>query len=338
LSQVNKVSGQPGKYRIDITIHPRYVNENCTACGDCEKVCPIEIPDDFNYGLSHTRAIYLPYPMCFPKLYVIAPAFARDERMKTCQDACKYNAIDLNMSANNVVLEASTIIWTTGWTPYDATKIDNLGFGQIPDVITNVMVERLAAPDGPTAGKILRPSDGSEISSIAFVQCAGSRDENHLPYCSGVCCLASMKQATYIRNNYKEADIHIFYIDIRAFGRNEDFYTQLQADPKIHFHRGKAAKVQVTENRKIELTAEDTLTGKLQKVIVDMVVLATGMVPNLFKPAEIPNLKTDPNGFLCSNEGIFTAGVCANPVDVASCVQDATNAVIKSLQFMNGGR
>ena len=121
------------------------------------------------------------------------------------KDACPYDAIDLDMSAKTFDLKVGSIVWATGWKPYDAGKLDTYGFGQYPDVITNVMMERLAAFSGPTGGKIVRPSDGQPPKTVAFIQCAGSRDENHLPFCSGICCLASMKQATYVREQYPDA-------------------------------------------------------------------------------------------------------------------------------------
>ena len=134
-------------------------------------------------------------------------------------------AIDLDMAAKTENFQVGAIVWATGWEPYDATKIDNLGFGQYPNVITNMMMERLASANGPTKGKITRPSDNKEPESIAFVQCAGSRDENYLPYCSYICCMASLKQTTYIRDRYPDAKIYIFYIDVRAPGqRYEKFY------------------------------------------------------------------------------------------------------------------
>ena len=117
------------------------------------------------------------------------------------------------MQAETINLKVGAIVWATGWEPYDAAKIDNLGFGQYPNIITNMMMERLAAPNGPTKGKIIRPSDNKEPESIAFVQCAGSRDENYLPYCSYICCMASLKQTTYIRERYPDAKVYIFYID-----------------------------------------------------------------------------------------------------------------------------
>ena len=135
-------------------------------------------------------------------------------------------------------MKVGSIILATGWKPYDATKIDNLGFGKYPNVITNIIMERLASTDGPTGGKIIRPSDGKELNTIAFIQCAGSRDENHLPYCSSVCCLGSLKQVTYIKEKYPDAQVFIFYIDIRAIGYLEDFYRRVQGYTNLSLIKG----------------------------------------------------------------------------------------------------
>ncbi|UCC44772.1 MAG: CoB--CoM heterodisulfide reductase iron-sulfur subunit A family protein, partial [Candidatus Zixiibacteriota bacterium] len=224
LAEVEKVSGEPGAYEIQIMLSPRFVNAKCTACGECEKVCEIERDSVFDYGLRKTKAIYLPHTMAFPQRYLVDPGFAGDDRMKKCVEACEYDAIDLDMKPRTITAKVGAIVWATGWRPYDATRLDNLGFGQYDNVISNVMMERYASVTGPTEGKIVRPSDGKEVAKIGFVQCAGSRDDNHLPYCSSVCCLASMKQARYIRAQYPDAEIHLFYIDVRSPGRMEDFY------------------------------------------------------------------------------------------------------------------
>lgn len=334
LAEVGKISGTPGNFDVQVKLHPRYVNEKCTACGDCEKACEVERDDDFNYGLSRTKAIYLPHLMAYPVRYVIDPKYVKDPSMKKVVESCKYGAIDLDMKTQEVTLKVGSIVWATGWKPYDATKIDNLGFGKYKNVVTNVIMERLASENGPTGGKIVRPSDRKEIKSIGFVQCAGSRDENHLPYCSSICCLASMKQATYIRAQYPEAEIHMFYIDVRSPGRMEDFYVKVQQDQKFHFHRGKVGNLtEVSGSGNIVLEAENTLTGVITKTEVDMAVLAVGMVPNTVdEHFSIPVMR-DPYGFIVSdgNSGIVGAGAVLRPCDVASSVQQATGAAMQAI-------
>lgn len=334
LAEVEKVTGSVGNYEATIKLTPRYVNEKCTACDECAKVCEIERDNDFNYGMDKTKAIYLPHLMAYPFRYVVDPQYAKDERMKKCVEACQYDAIDLDMQPQTITAKVGAIVWATGWKPYDAGKIENLGFGKIPNVITNVMMERLASPSGPTEGRILRPSDKKEVKSVGFVQCAGSRDDNHLPYCSTICCMASMKQATYIREQYPDAEVYIFYIDVRSPGRWEDFYVKMQQDEKLHFHRGKVAKiVENSANGNLILHAENTLTGDITETEVELAVLATGMVPNTAD--EPPPLDTtrDEFGFIVQDapDGVIGAGTTVRPADVSASVQDGTGAAMKAI-------
>ena len=189
---------------------------------------------------------------------------------------------------------------------------------------------------GITVVKILRPSTKEKINSIAFIQCAGSRDENHLEYCSSICCLASLKQANYIREQHPDAEIHFHYIDVRANGILEDFYNSVKKDEKLHFHRGKVAKV-INEiaSDKLIVEAEDTLSGNLMQNTVEMVVLATGMVPTV-KNLPIDKSLVDENGFFISNNGMIGCGVSTKPKDVASVVQEATGSVLKAIQSIKG--
>ncbi|MFH1685919.1 MAG: CoB--CoM heterodisulfide reductase iron-sulfur subunit A family protein [bacterium] len=332
LTEIESVSGQAGNFEVTLKITPRYVNERCTACGDCAAVCEIERENDFNFGLDKTKAIYIPHLMAYPNRYVVDPRFAGDPGMQKAAEACQYDAIDLNMPARTVTLKVGAIVWATGWKPYDAAKIDNLGYGHVPNVITNVIMERLAAPNGPTQGKITRPSDDKEVTTVGFVQCAGSRDENHLPYCSGICCMASMKQASYIRAQYPEAEIHMFYIDVRSPGRWEDFYVARQNDEKIHFHRGKVAKITEGENGQVILEAENTLTGEITKTECDLAVLATGMVPNNVDTPPPAGSKLDDWGFFApdNDNGVVGAGVTCRPVDVSASILEATGAALKA--------
>jgi quinone-modifying oxidoreductase subunit QmoA len=338
LSEVEKIAGSPGRYQVTIRRHPRRVNNRCTACGECVEVCPVERPNEFNLGMGTTKAIYLPHEMAHPLRYVIDGSVCPGTECGKCLPACQYDAIDLEMEPRTIELEVQAVIWATGWDPYDATRIDGLGFGTYPNVITNVMMERIAAANGPTAGAIQRPSDGAGIESVAFVQCAGSRDENHLKHCSGVCCLGSLKQARYVREQYPDAQIYIFYIDIRAPGRLEDFYSVAQDDEKLQLIKGKVARItEDAASGDLVVEAEDTLTGRHLSRKVSLVVLATGIVPA--QPAvriELDgDLQRDEHGFLTSDQplaGMLAAGCAKRPVDVAACTRDATGAALKALQ------
>jgi len=338
LAEVESVSGAPGNYDVTIKLTPRYVNEKCTCCGECTKVCTTEIPNEFNFDMDTTKGAYLPHEIAFPMRYVISPRILGTEDAKRCVEACKYDAIDMNMQAQTINVKVGAIIWATGWKPYDATKIDNLGI-QYRNVITNMMMERLASPNGPTSGRVVRPSDNGNISSIAFVQCAGSRDENHLPYCSYICCMASLKQATYVREQYPDAKIYIFYIDVRAPGqRYEKFYKKIKEDENIFLIKGKVAEVQEDSSTKdITVVAENAVTGEKIQEKVDMAVLATGMVPNT-ADAKLPRgVKCDPDGFVVSDlagGGMFATGCAAKPLDVTSSNQHATGMALKAIQTL----
>jgi quinone-modifying oxidoreductase subunit QmoA len=333
LAELERLDGTPGEYEATIRISPRFVGESCTLCGACIDACPAARADEFNYGLAQTKAVYLPQAMAFPARYAI-DRNACAPGCTACADACAYGAVNLSQQAETRTFKVAGVVAATGWAPYDASRIDNLGFGKYANVVTNVILERLAAADGPTAGRILRPSDGKAPQTVAFVQCAGSRDENHLPYCSAVCCAASIKQASYIRALYPDARVTIFYIDIRTPGRLEDFLVRVTGDEKIELVKGKVGKVE--EDRQtgdLSVTAEDVLTGRKITRQVNLVVLAAGIVP-----------QTDglPTGFVLDEfrfisdgsqkAGLFGAGCVRRPEEVSATVQDATGAALKAFQ------
>lgn len=333
LAELESLSGSPGNYEAVVKIAPRYVKESCTLCGQCEPVCPVEVPDSFNYGITKTRAIHRPHATAFPLQYRI-DRNACAAGCHLCADTCKFQAIDLDQGATKRTLRVASVVLATGWEPYDAAKIDNLGFGRFPNVVTNAMLERMAASDGPTRGKILRPSDGKPPASVAFVQCAGSRDRNHLPYCSGVCCTASLKQATYIREQYPQAKITLFYIDLRTPGNLEDFAAKTVAANDIELIKGKPGKVeQYADTGNLLVTAEDILKGQKATREFDLVVLAVGMVP---QSGGLPvNLLTDEFGFVSNGQpGMYPAGCLKRPADVAASIRDATGAALKAMRNM----
>ena len=204
MTEVAAVSGSRGDYTVTLKVKPRYVNENCTACGECGKAVTAEVPNAFNYGLDKVKAAYLPHAMAYPLRYVIDPSIVGTAEGEAAKAACKYGAVDLTMQEQTIELKVGSIVWATGWHPYDANKIQPYGYDRYDNVITSLEFERLCDPRGPTGGKMLRPSDGKEAKNIAFIQCAGSRDENHLRHCSRICCMASLKQTQYVREAYSE--------------------------------------------------------------------------------------------------------------------------------------
>jgi quinone-modifying oxidoreductase subunit QmoA len=339
MTEVEKVEGTKGNYEVTLRISPRYVNENCTCCGACADVCETEIENEFNFGMNRSKAAYLPSEMAFPAKYVMSTEISAEDK-KRVQEACKYDAIDFSMETRTVTIKVAAVVWATGWKPYDATKIDNLGFGRHQNIITNMMLERMAAINGPTEGKILRPSDDKAPKTIAFVQCAGSRDENHLPYCSYICCMASLKHATYIRAQYPDAEITIYYIDIRTPGqRYEKFYKMLKDDPKVSFVKGKVADVAEADNGNITVTAENAVTGAKIRQTVDLVVLATGMEPSAASDRPNADLVITEDGFIVNDfnkGGMFAAGCANKPADVVSSNQNATGMALKAIQTVVG--
>ncbi len=339
LAEVKNVVQDAGRQNATIKLMPRYVNDRCTSCGDCVKVCPATRKNDFNYGMDLTKAIYIPYEDAYPQQFVIDTTTClegihsdKGSDCNKCVEVCKYGAIDLSAKEETMTVDAGSIIWATGWEPYDANKLDVLGYGKFADVVTNVMMERIASPDGPTKGQFLRPSTKEKVGSVAFVQCAGSRDENHLEYCSSVCCMASLKHVRYVREQNPDAEVHVYYIDVRSSGVFEDFYTAVQKDEKVHFHRGKVAKAfQDVSTGKMVVEAEDSMTGKLLQNSVDLVVLATGMRP-ASTGLPVNGSVIDKNGFLMEDgSDMIACGVVTEPKDVAAVVREATGAVAKAL-------
>lgn len=329
-ARLENLSGEKGRFRALILKAPRFVNDRCTACGKCTEVCPIEIPDAYNAGFTSTKAIHLPHAMAFPMKYHIDATACPGESCAKCAEVCTYGAIDLKAKEERTEIDVASVIYATGWHSYDAGKITELKYKESADIVTNTEFERLLAAAGPGKGTLLRPSDGKPVKEVVFVQCAGSRDENHLPYCSAVCCTASMKHALNVVNLDKDSRCTICYIDLRVSGRNEDFLKKVEAHERISLKRGKVAKI-VTGGEKLEAVAEDSLTGKRITYTADLIVLATGLVPN----TEQIGLEKNDYGFVIENdgEGIFATGCTRKPLDVSASVKDATAKAMKTIQI-----
>ncbi len=334
MATVSGVSGGPGNYQVSLEIAPRYVNSNCTACGDCAAACPDEIDNAFNFNMNKSKAAYLPHEMAFPRRYVIAKDGLSAAGAEAVKASCKYNAVDLDMKTETVTLNVGAIIWATGWDPYDPVKIDTLKFDESEAIVTNMMIERMAAPNGPTGGKIVVPGSNKEPESIAFVQCAGSRDENHLEYCSYICCMATFKQMNYIREQYPEAKIYVFYIDLRTPGKYEKFRAKLMTDKNASFIKGKVADIIAEADGGVTVVAEDAVSGAKVHQKVDLAVLATGMQPSTIGTDTPAGLRLDENGFVLSDyeKGMIGAGCAKKAADVVTSAQSSTAAALKAIQ------
>jgi quinone-modifying oxidoreductase subunit QmoA len=343
MTEVTAVAGSRGNYNVTLKVAPRYVNENCTACGDCGKAVTAEVADAFNYGLSKVKAAYLPHLMAYPQRYVIDASIVGNSEGEKAKSACKYGAVDLGMKEESVQLNVGAVVWATGWRPFDANKIQPYGYDRYANVITSVEFERLADPHGPTGGKLLRPSDGKEAKNIAFIQCAGSRDENYLRHCSRICCMATLKQTQYVREAYGEAGKStVYYIDIRAIDRLEDFYANVWKDPTVSFIKSKVARVaENSANGNPVLHGVDTEGYHRYATEHDLVVLAIGMEPEvtgLREQGRLPaDIIQDSSNFIEGSKdgGMFGAGAASSPLDVNRAVQSATAASLKAIQVIH---
>jgi quinone-modifying oxidoreductase subunit QmoA len=340
MTEVAEVSGEAGNYSVTLKTTPRYVNENCTACGACADVVDAEFDSEHNYGMSKRKGAYLPNLMAFPQRYVLDPRIIGTPDATKAREACKYGAIDLDMQEESNTITVGAIIWATGWKPYDANKIQPYGYDRIANVITSVEFERMMDPHGPTGGKLLRPSDGKEAKDIAFIQCAGSRDRNYLKHCSRICCMASLKQTTYVREQYgDEGKSSVYYIDIRAIDRIDDFYQKVQADENVTFIKSKVASIEEEkETGNPVLHGVNTEGYHRYAAPHDLVVLAIGMEPSV--PAgDFPiKVTVNENGFIEQDEtngAIFAAGCSADALDVNRAVQNATASALRAIQVVN---
>jgi quinone-modifying oxidoreductase subunit QmoA len=318
-------------WSVELTSGPAWVNAKCTACGDCEAACTTEVDDPHNLGMSKAKAIRLPHPAAWPNRYVFDREAVGDEEAKKIAEACTYGAIDLDAAQTTETVGVGAVVVATGWKPYPLENLGDLG-GGLDDVIANVQMERIASPAGPTGGKILKPSSGEPPTNVAFVQCAGSRDVNHLNYCSGVCCLASLKQATYIKEQLPETEVTMYYIDRRTPGRNEDVLLKVAALEGVKLTKGKVGKIEQNGGN-LTLKVEDVENETILEAEHDLVVLATGMVPNAVDEDLAIFTRKDDDGFVLDDidARVTVAGVARRPEDVAASVRDATGAAARAL-------
>jgi heterodisulfide reductase subunit A len=330
-----------------ITQKPRYVDEDlCTGCRQCEYECPITVPSTFDRGLGAYRAIRVPFSTAVPQKAVLDIDHCL--LCGKCEKVCPVGAVDFTQQPQTIKIEATSILLATGFelTPYDAKK--EYGAGQLRNVIDPLMMERFLAPTGPY-GRVLRPGDGKEPMTIAYVQCAGSRDDTlGVEYCSRVCCMYAIKQAMLINGALPLSDVTIYYMDIRTFGKGFEQFYQIAKAMGVEFVRGKVATIREDEEQnpivKVELVDE----GRIVERTHDLVVLSLGMLP-AYQPEEVFRVSLGEDGFvavpspnsapcLTDHPGIFVAGVAQGPMDIVDSIVTAGAAASAASSYIRQQR
>ncbi len=356
LADIEAVEGYVGNFKVTVRQKPRYVDtEKCTSCGDCAEVCPVDVPSEFDANLAYRRAIYIPFAQAVPSAYVLDMdnCLGVDAvRCGKCKTACEAGAIDYDDHERVLTLEVGTIIVATGFEVFDATQKPEYGYGEYPNVVNIMEIERMLSSAGPTGGHVVRPSDLKEPKRIVYIQCVGSRDERTNRYCSRICCMTSIKQARMLREK-TGADIWLFYIDLRTFGKGYEEFYEATAEAGVTFVRGRVGEIlQDDETKDLIVRGEDTLLGRpVVLEDIDLVVLATGMVPTASTShvAHLLNLSLSPDGFLMEahpklrpvdsfNDGIFVAGTAQGPKDIPDTVAQAKAAAAGAMALMGKGR
>ena len=350
-SEVKKVDGYIGNFTVTVNQKPRGVDlEACNGCGDCADVCPVSRPNEFDLGLSPRKAIYVPFPQAVPLKFTVD--FDSCVKCELCVKKCgDKKAINLEDPGKDVEIKVGTIIVATGFDLYAVENKDEWGYKKFDNVITGLQFERFINASGPTGGKLIRPSDGQKPHNVAFVLCAGSRDQDANPYCSRVCCMYSLKHAHQIMEKMPGVVPYIFYMDIRAFGKAyEEFYYRIQEEG-AKFVRGRVAKIQELPNKNLLVQAEDTMLGTPVSLEAEMVVLANAIIPkaetealrNKLTISRSPDkflLEAHPklNPFSTSTDGIFLAGCCQGPKDIPDTVAQAAGAAAAASIPINQGK
>jgi len=354
------VEGEVGCFRVRIVRHPRYVVEGkCTACGDCTKVCPVVVPNEFDRGLAARRAIYIPHPQAVPALYRLDTATCLGLfplACGKCAEACQPHAIDYDMGPETIEEEVGAIVVATGYELYQNEDVagEYAGYAYMvhPDVMDGLEFERLLSASGPTGGQVIRPSDRRVPKEVVFIQCAGSRNPEHgLPYCSKICCMYTAKHAILFKHRVPDGQVYVFYMDIRAGGKGyEEFVTRAMEEDDTVYIRGRVSKV-FPRDGKIMVWGVDTLTGNKVEIAADLVVVASAMVPaeGSRRMAEMLGISVDEFGFYTSTNaemspveagvpGVFLAGAGLGPQDIPETVAQASGAAAKVLTLFQSAK
>ena len=351
-SEVEKVAGYVGNFTITVRRKPRYVNEElCTGCGTCVEKCPWKkIPSEFDLGLGKRTAIFFSFAQAVPRVPVIDVAncaYFKTGKCRACEKFCPRGAIDFNQQEQLVEIEVGTIVLATGFHDFNPQRSQQYGYGMLDNVISGMEFERLINSGGPTTGKVLL-KDGRKPEKIAIVHCVGSRGDQH-EYCSRVCCMYSLKLAQLARD-YLDADVVEYYRDMRTFGKDyEAFYERVERHG-VDFKRFDQGIHVEQHNGRLAVLTTDIYTGQPQETQVDMVVLSTGMEPNLDTPevARTFGISLSPDGFFLekhpklgpvetTTDGVYLAGTCQSPKDIPDSVAQGGAAAAAALSLMDAG-
>jgi heterodisulfide reductase subunit A len=352
-SEVESVTGFVGNFRVRVRKRARYVREkDCNACGDCAKVCPVTVPDEYQEGLATRKAIYIPYPQAVPSAYIIDMESClglNPIACGKCQEVCEKNCIDYDMHDELLDFDVGAIIVATGMEVYDPREMDEYGYTRFANVITSMEFERLINAGGPTEGHFVRPGDMTRPKRIAFIQCVGSRSlgRGH-PYCSNICCMNTVKDTLLLKDHYPDTEIAVYYMDIRAFGKGfEDLYRRSR-ELGVRYFRGLPGRVEeVPGTGNLRIVAENTETDEIEEHEYDLVVLSVGMKPRgNGELSKLLSLSRTSDGFFLEahpklkpvdtpSRGVFLAGCAEAPKDIKDSVTQASAAAARAAIILN---
>jgi heterodisulfide reductase subunit A len=346
-SEIVEFSGITGDYDVRIKKKPRYVNESmCTGCGLCTTKCPITMPNEFDRGIGERGAVYIPFPQAVPKLAVIDRDVCID--CKNCQRNCPAEAIDFEQEPEYMDIKVGSVIVATGWDEYPIMETNEYKYGIYPDVITQIELERMLSPIGPTDGHVYRISDGERPKKVAMIQCVGSRSLRGNEYCSGVCCNVALKNAQLLKQEYPDMDIVIFYIDIRTTDKGNEEYFRKIREANISFIKGKPGDIKLNKDGTMKLFYDNALLNEVSSKNFDLVVLSTGIIPSrgTSEVIETMGLGKGPSGFLdeihgclkpqeTKNMGIYICGCAAGPKNIPYSVSTALAAASKASTLLS---
>jgi heterodisulfide reductase subunit A len=348
-SEIEKLEGEPGNFKVTLAMHPRRVNaEKCTGCGICAQECPVEAIDEFNEGLMPRGAIHISYPQAVPLTFVIDREICIG--CGICDKMCKANAIEYDQAEEKENIDVGSIILALGFDEFNPEVKKEYGYGIYQNVVTSIEFERLLSATGPTGGMVLRPSDYDIPRKIAFIQCVGSRDEQcDKSYCSAVCCMYSIKEAIIAKEHTEGLDCHIFFMDIRTFGKEfEDYYNRAQEEYKIGFTRSRPASIREDpETKNLVLTFVEN--GEPREEEFDIVVLSVGIdaPKDAMQLSERLGIELNEHNFAAtkkfsplstSREGIFVCGAFSSPKDIPDTVAQASGAASKASSIISSER